>query len=172
MILSSLICHAAKADEVLVSLGTGSQPGSNQRNDQFAVDYTFYEHDRSDRSRISLGIGYTKVQSNTAANTEIEVYSIYPQLTLTPVSRLSRSWYFFVRALGPSYISSNSLGDRKQENNFTFQAQTGFGYANAINKDTDLLMQVSWKHFSNADMFQSNDGIDIPFNLTVGLRFR
>ena len=165
------LCCSALADEFLVSLGTGSQPGSNQHNDQFAVDYTFYSHDRSERSRISLGVGYTKLRSDTASNDEIDIISIYPQLTLTPVKLLSRNWYFFVRALGPSYISSNALGDRKQDNHFTFQAQAGFGYSKSLGQNTDLLIQVSWKHFSNANLFKDNDGIDVPLNLAIGLRF-
>ena len=76
------------ADELLISVGTGAQTGSNQHNDQIAVDCSFYQHDRSDRPRISFGIGYTKIQSDTSKDAEIEVYTIYPQLTLIPVRLL------------------------------------------------------------------------------------
>ena len=76
------------ADELLISVGTGAQTGSNQHNDQIAVDCSFYQHDRSDRPSISFGIGYTKIQSDTSKDAEIEVYTIYPQLTLIPVRLL------------------------------------------------------------------------------------
>ncbi len=30
---------------------------------------------------------------------------------------------------------------------------------------------LSWKHFSNADLFDDNDGIDLPVVLNVGIKF-
>ncbi len=33
------------------------------------------------------------------------------------------------------------------------------------------MLQVSFKHFSNANWFSDNDGIDIPFVLTFGYSY-
>lgn len=159
------------ADQLLLSLGTGSQPDSKQHNDLFAVDYEFYEHVRSPRSRLSVGVSYTRLTTDAATNTSITAVSIYPQLTLTPVRESLRNTFFFVRALGPSYMSSNALGNREQDNHFAFQAQVGAGYKKDLNNGNSLLFQTSWKHFSNANLFNDNDGIDIPFVFTIGYSF-
>jgi hypothetical protein len=92
-------------------------------------------------------------------------------LTLRPVRQSLAGYYFFVRALGPTYISSNTLGERKQDNHFAFQAQIGFGYEKKMASGSTMLLQLSWKHFSNANLFSDNDGIDIPFVLSMGIRF-
>lgn len=105
--------------------------------------------------------------------------SIYPQLSLFPgddskINSIMPEWaepFFFVRALAPSYISANRLGDRQQANNFSFQAQIGIGVTIRRSDKTEAIIALSWKHFSNARMFEDNDGIDLPLVLNFGLRF-
>ena len=161
----------AKADQLLLSLGMGSQPNSSQHNNQFAVDYEFFEYERSSRSRLSIGVSYTRLTTDAANNTLITAVSIYPQLTLTPIRESLRNTFFFVRALGPSYMSSNVLGDRKQNYHFSFQAQVGVGYKKDLSNGNSLLFKTSWEHFSNANLFHDNDGYDIPFVFTIGYSF-
>ncbi|GAB2891613.1 acyloxyacyl hydrolase [Microbulbifer echini] len=158
------------ADELLLSVGGGPQPGSKQNNKTYGIDYSFKTYEKSYRQHIDFGVSYTEVITDANENKRIKAFSIYPQLSLYPRKKSWGQPYFFVRALGPSYISSNQLGDRYQDNNFSFQAQVG--YAARINwrGKEDLVLMVSWKHFSNANLFSDNDGIDIPFVINVGLR--
>lgn len=174
----SLLLAAAPAsagermNELLLSWGTGPQPDSDQDNTQRSIDYNFYQFQRSPRSGITLGAGYTRLSTNAASNTRIDAFSLYPQLTLWPVTPTLRGAYFFVRALGPTYLSKNWLGDREQANHFAFQSQVGVGYRHEpANGDSVLMLQVSWKHFSNANLFDANDGMDIPFVFAVGVSF-
>ena len=117
--------------------------------------------------------------TDAASNDSMYAVSIYPQISLYPVEgswpySITPSWaepYFFVRALGPSYISSNNLGDRQQAHNFAFQAQIGVGAVIKTRNDTEVIVALSWKHFSNANLFNSNDGIDFPIVLSVGIKF-
>ena len=84
------------------------------------------------------------------------------------------SWaapYFWIRFLGPSYISSSRLGDRQQAHNFAFQAQIGVGAIVKTQNDTEIILSLSWKHFSNANLFDDNDGIDLPVMLNFGIKF-
>ncbi len=162
---------AAKADQLLLSWGGGSQLNSSQHNDQFAVDYEFFEYERSQRSRLSIGASYTRLTTDAAINRTITAVSIYPQLTLTPVRESLRNTFFFVRALGPSYMSSNVFGSREQDNHFSFQAQVGVGFKKDLSNGNSLLFKTSWKHFSNANLFHDNDGYDIPFVFTMGYSF-
>ena len=170
-----VVCSAARADEVLVNFGGGPQPHSNQRNTTFGIDYSFHRFERSPRQHIEVGVSYTRLSTNAPVNGSLYALSVYPQLTFWPTktalaARHAPAWaqpFFFVRALGPSYISENALGTRQQAKHFAFQAQIGVG---ALIKNRTLLM-LSWKHFSNANLFSDNDGIDLPLVLHVGVRF-
>ena len=157
------------ADQLTFSFGEGYQPESNQHNKQLAVDYFFYEIERSSRTRLSLGVGFTHIETDARFNKRLNALSLNPRLTLTPVS--NNRYYFFVQALGPSYISSNSLGDRKQDKHFTFQAGIGGGIRQPLDQNKTLLLEVSWKHLSNANLFSDNDGIDVPFVLSLGIHY-
>lgn len=160
-----------RKSEFLMSWGTGPQSHSPQNNSQVALDYNFYGFERSQRSGISFGLGYTYLWTDADTDKKVEAYSFYPQLTLRPVTAALRGGYFFVRALGPSYISHNRLGERQQANHFAFQAQVGAGYRMQLDYNRALLFQVSWKHFSNADLFKVNNSINIPFVFSLGFAF-
>ena len=75
---------------------------------------------------------------------------------------------FFVRALGPTWLSNRTLGDREQGSNFAFQAQIGAGLW--FGEGKDWLVSLSYKHFSNAGLASPNDSFDVPVLLTVGYR--
>lgn len=182
------LCWASltSANELIFNIGGGPQLGSDQSTDETGqinttagIDYSFYRHDRSARSSFQVGLSYTYMQANSDEYDEIHAVSIYPQLTMYPTPE---SWirsimpgesepYFYVRALGPSYISANRLGTRQQANNFAFQAQIGVGALIQLSGNRQAMISVSWKHFSNANLFEDNDGIDLPIVLNFGIRF-
>lgn len=170
-LLVSQVCAGEQIGHLLLGYGEGVQADAGQRNSQLSVDYTFWQHRRSLRQTLAIGTGYTRLRTNAATNPEIHAFSLYPQLTLWPLQQTLPMAYFFVRALGPSYLSANTLGTRKQAQHFAFQAQVGVGYRVELDNQQALLMQLSFKHFSNANLFHDNDGIDIPLVLTLGLVF-
>ncbi len=186
LIIVTLLCGPALADELFFNFGGGPQLGSDQNSDESGqvnhtagIDYSFYRHDRSARSSLLIGMSYTYMGANSTEFDRIHAVSIYPQLSLYPTPT---SWvrsilpgdsepFFFVRALGPSYISANRLGSRQQANNFAFQAQIGIGVNMFFREDRHATVAFAWKHFSNANLFSENDGIDLPVVLSVGIRF-
>ena len=148
-------------------------------NSTAGVDYSFYRYDRSARSSWVIGASYTYMSVNSSEFDHIHAISLYPQLSLYPTSG---SWvhavvpgsgepFFFVRALGPSYISADRLGSRQQSTNFSFQAQIGVGASYQLDNGGQAMFSVSWKHFSNANLYTNNDGIDLPIILNFGVRF-
>ena len=175
----SSFCHFAVADELLFNFGGGPQPGSSQNNWSVGLDYNFFRFERSDRHHILIGASYTYLGTDAASDDSMYVVSVYPQLSLYPVdgswpTTIMPSWaapYFWVRFLGPSYISRNRLGDRQQAHNFAFQAQIGVGAIVKTQNDTEIILSLSWKHFSNANLFDDNDGIDLPVMLNFGIKF-
>jgi len=159
------------ADEVIVNFGGGKQHSTSQYNKIFGLDYSFYRKIRSHRQHFLLGVSVTRMTTDAATNKTVDAISLYPQINLYPRRQSWGQPFFFVRALGPSYISSNQLGARKQEHNFAFQAQVGFGaYLNYKDK-RDGIITLSFKHFSNANIFNDNEGFDFPIVLSAGIRF-
>ena len=174
------------ANELTINVGGGPQWGSDYANGESSqinttagIDYSFYRHDRSPRSSIHIGASYTYMRANTEEYNEIHAISIYPQLTMYPSTQ---SWirsamprntvpFFYVRALAPSYIGANRLGAQQQSRNFAFQAQIGVGALVYRRQNRQVVIAISWKHFSNANLFSDNDGIDLPIVLNFGMRF-
>jgi hypothetical protein len=164
-----LLPFTALADELSVNGGFGHQPHTRQDNWSGGIDWEFWRHARSERQFLSLGAGYTHLRTDAASNTRIRAFSIYPQLTLI-APEIQWPWqpYFFVRALGPTFIDGKKLGEREQAEHFVFQAQVGVGL---IAPDKSWFVAASYKHFSNAELFSPNDGIDLPFVMTLGVRW-
>lgn len=169
----------ASAREVLLSVGAGPQPGGDQTNRLASVDYRFYTFERSERQHISIGVAYTRVESDTAVNDSLAAITVYPEFSYYPAAegRIREAMpervepHFFMRWLGASYISDNTLGDRRQENHFSFLAELGVGFLVDFGERHRSDFRISWKHFSNARLFDHNDGIDVPFVISWGLTF-
>jgi hypothetical protein len=173
-----LIPAGARADELIVTAGGGDQPHADQHNRSVGVDYSFYRFERTARQHLQIGISYTRIHTDTDDDDRLWALTIYPQLSLYPAEdgafrQLFPSWaapYFFVRALGPSYLSTTTLGEREQANHFAFQAQVGFGLLLDLGRERTGILSLSWKHFSNADLFGQNDGIDVPLVVSLGMK--
>lgn len=178
-ILGVLMPATALADQLIVTAGGGSQPHANQSNRSIGVDVSFFRHERTANQHLLLGVSYTRIRTDADHDSGLWAISIYPQLSLYPDAEgRFRNWfpqwaspYFFVRALGPSYLSSTRLGDREQAKHFAFQAQVGFGLMLDLGRQRTGIASLSWKHFSNANLYDQNDGIDIPLVLSLGMRF-
>lgn len=174
-----LLSPVGHCRELAITAGQGTQPGSNQSNDTSGFEVGFYTYERSMRQHIKVGVAYTRLATDALTNSSLYAVSVYPELTFYPqiasrVRRRSPAWmepYFFVRALGPSYISADKLGFRRQANNFAFLAQVGVGFAFDVGETQKANVSISWKHFSNANLFDPNDGIDVPFVIALGMQF-
>ena len=179
MVAALVLTQTAAARELLITVGGGPQPNSDQSNTTAGIDFSFARFKRSARQHIQIGVSYTYLSTDADTFSNLWAVSIYPQLSLYPKQdgkfrALFPNWaepYFFVRALAPSYISESQLGDREQANHFAFQAQVGFGVTLKLPNQQQGLLSLSWKHFSNANLYSKNDGIDIPLVLSLGLKF-
>ncbi len=173
-----IMSTGSAADELVLSIGGGQQLDSDQENKTIGLDYAFYEFKRSARQTLTVGVSYTYLETNFGTHEDLYAISVYPQLTFFPSvdSWVSRHLpdgaapYFFVRALGPTYISEKHFGEREQSEHFTFQAQVGVGVSFATLSGRESSLSISWKHFSNANLFPDNDGFDFPVVVSFGLR--
>lgn len=170
LVMGLLVSNTVLANDLicLVNAGAGQQSNSEQDNRMAGADLVFYQHARSERQEIVIGVGYTDIHTNAGFNEHVQAVSIFPQLNLYGKGNDAVRPMFFVRALGPTWLSNRNLGDREQGRNFAFQAQIGAGLW--FGKDKDWLLSLSYKHFSNAGLASPNEAFDVPVLLTVGYR--
>jgi hypothetical protein len=169
---------SAGADDLALFYGAGPQPGSDQRNSLAGVEYTFYSFERSSRQHIQVGVSYATWRTGAGSSHTVHAVSVYPQLTFYSgrTSKIVNAMpegvlpFFFMRMLGPMYISEKSLGLRNQARHFSFHAQHGAGLLFETKWSAKGFAHFSWRHISNANLFSPNDGIDVPFVVTVGFR--
>lgn len=169
----------AWADDFALFYGAGPQPGSEQRNKLAGIEYTFFSYERSSRQQIQVGVSYATWSTSAGSIRTVHAISVYPQLTFYPnrTSRIANAMpegvlpFFFTRMLGPMYISEKSLGLRNQARHFSFHAQLGVGVLFETKGEAKGFAHFSWRHISNAGLFDPNDGIDVPLVLTVGIRY-
>jgi len=165
------VSEPANADfELMFYAGGGKQPHSDtQKNTVVGVDLNFYRHVFTDKQTLFIGTGVAQLTSNTDANNRLVAYSIYPQLNLTLPKIGSSQPYFYVRTLGPTYLSETQLGERVQGNHFVFQSQLGLGLY--FGDNNTWLANIAYRHYSNARLSAPNDGIDALVLLTLGGRY-
>ncbi|GGB07877.1 acyloxyacyl hydrolase [Agarivorans gilvus] len=170
LLLSGSSLAASLEHALMVNLGYGPQPSGHvsQRNFTSGVDLEFYRFQRSPRQWLSLGLSYSYLASDTEQHRSLHALSLYPQLTLLGEQYQQWQPWFFVRALGPTYLSEKQLGSRQQAKHFAFQAQVGIG---ATHLASQWQVALSYKHFSNANLDSPNDGFDIPLVFNFGKRF-
>lgn len=155
--------------QLMLNAGYGFQANTEQNNYSYGADISFYRYDRSPKQALLLGLGYSYLGTDAATNTKLHAISIFPQLNLYALPWYGLQPLFFVRALGPSYLTAKKLGEREQGKHFAFQAQVGAGFYFGVERS--WLATISYKHFSNANLFEPNDGIDLPFMLTLARRW-
>lgn len=155
--------------QLWLNAGWGKQSNSGQYNGTWGADLLLWEYHRSEKQSLSLGFSYTHMTTNRDAHDRLEAFSFFPQFNLYAEPWRNTKPFFFLRALGASYISQTQLGTREQANHFAFQAQVGVGLIGV--GENPWRAALSYKHFSNGYLFSPNEGIDVPLVLTVGKSF-
>ncbi|WP_169629280.1 acyloxyacyl hydrolase [Ferrimonas kyonanensis] len=152
-----------------LSGGYGPQPGDrHQSNSAIGLDWVPYHYARSNRQWLSVGASVARLHAHgQQGNEALWALSLFPQLTLNGPLWGNHQAFFQVRALGPTYLSDTSLGSRHQANHFAFQAQILAGIHFGTRQQHAVA--IAYRHYSNANLNQPNDGLDVPFMLSVGL---
>ncbi len=161
-ILASNFCHGG---ELSFNMGGGPQVTGSQNNRTAGIDFSFWSFKRSARQELSLGTSYTYAETNEGDNKRLHAFSIYPQLTLFAPRWRGITPVFIVRALAPTYLTNNQLGDREQGKHFAFQAMVGVGLRWGERQQWQA--NINYKHFSNANLSSPNDGIDFPLVFSI-----
>ncbi|GMQ48487.1 acyloxyacyl hydrolase [Vibrio sp. 10N] len=169
LLLSCCLSTTSQAGEILFGLGAGPQFGTDDHNQAAFVDAILYDYHRSSRQILSLGTSITHLRTNSASGSkQLTAFSIFPELRLSSTLG-SKEVFFHVRALGPSYLTTTTFGEREQAVHFAFQAQVGGGIY--LDKEKKYQLRFQYRHFSNANLKQPNDGIDVPFIASIGIKY-
>jgi len=155
--------------ELLVGGGYGEQVGRtdfDQHNAVVDVIYEFYEIDKND-FRLSLGVGVSQLWNDFDDETVL-IGSMLPTLRFFFGESTRFKPYAFVTT-GFSYMTEPGLGHQLLGGYFAFN--DFFGVGSYIGPERKWSAGICWRHISNADLFQPNDGIDVPFYMLVGRRF-
>lgn len=171
LILSPKAFAAEAPPTLWLYAGYGPQPGEEeQSNSLFGLDWLTYHHRRSEHQFISLGASLARLScQGTEGESSLYALSLFPQLTLYARNRGRYQPFFQVRALGPTYLSHRSLGQRHQASHFAFQAQilAGIHFGHSLQHS----LALGYRHYSNANLDSPNDGLDTPFVLNFGFVF-
>jgi hypothetical protein len=169
LLLGCCLSTTSQAGEALFGLGAGPQFDTDDNNQAAFVDAILYDYHRSSRQILSLGTSITHLKTNSASgNNHLTVFSVFPELRLSS-TLASKTVFFHVRALGPSYLTTTTFGEREQAMHFAFQAQVGGGIY--LDHEKKYQLRLQYRHFSNANLKQPNDGIDVPFIASFGAKF-
>ncbi|WP_232061079.1 acyloxyacyl hydrolase [Vibrio taketomensis] len=169
LLMTSLCSWNAYAFELLAGFGGGPQFGTDDGNTGWFLDAMLYDHKRSNQQWLSIGTGVTRIYTNSATgNSNITAISLFPELRLF-TNQFDKVWFFHARALGPTYLNHENLGEREQASKFVFQAQVGAGVY--LDKAKKYQLRLLYRHFSNANLDKPNDGLDIPLMLSLGIAF-
>jgi len=166
-----LLSGLAQADELMLSYGGGPQQSTSQNNRTYGLDYSFFRFERTERQHILIGVSLTQMTTDAPNDKSVFAFSVYPQVNLYLRKRRWGHPFVFARALGPGYINNNRLGARQQAHHFSFLTQVGAGVYLNWNKKSDAVLMLSFKHFSNNNLFRTNKGFDFPFVLNFGIKF-
>ncbi|WP_432464560.1 acyloxyacyl hydrolase [Agarivorans sp. QJM3NY_33] len=168
-LLVLMVSSHGYATELLGYVGGGAQPSSEQVNRLAGVDAIWYDWQRSPVQRLSFGSSVSYLSTDArSGNKDLIALSVFPELKLF-TRILEQDIFLQVRALGPTWLSEHHLGDREQAMHFAFLAQIGGGWY--LSKNRDSYLTVFYRHYSNANLKQPNDGLDVVFNVGFGYQF-
>lgn len=154
-----------------VTIGYGPQSLSSenrQNNSVIDFNYTFYRYQLKTYNNFSflLGSGYSYLWTDVDVNKNIHLFSLLPSIRyILPKSEHTDFQPFIGVTIGPSVMSSTTLGYQEQGSRFIFNDFFSIGAKFGSNCEWEICL--SWRHFSNGQLFSPNPGFDVPFCVSL-----
>ncbi len=123
-----------------------------------------YNLSNSGNSQFLLGAGYSYLTTDADINKEIHVLSVLPSYRYFFLYTQNFIYYIHL-TLGPSIMSSESLGVVKQGSQLLFNDYVGAGIK--WGQKSELELMLLWRHLSNGGLFPPNPGIDVNYNISL-----
>lgn len=162
--LAALLPCLAQAGALSLAAGAGPQPhADHQSNQLLGVDYSAPLWRYSERQLWRWGVSLTHLSTDANSHKALVALSVFPELTIALPHWAGTNSQFFVRLAGPTWLSDRQLGERQQAYQWTFMSQVGL----AVQLDPQWQLGLSYRHYSNGGHGSPNDGIDVPFILSL-----
>jgi hypothetical protein len=117
---------------------------------------------------LDVGAGISYWQSNIT-HENIYTLSLFPVFKFTLFHSKPADMYFLYSVAGPSYISKTVVDGIDLGRKFTFQDYMGIG--SYLGKERKICGELRITHYSNGNIFPSNEGLTIPLSFNLGYTF-
>ena len=159
--------------EVSAGYGFGQEPTENYNNNAFVLSGKFYKFPKIDDDLIATIEGSVSnlhadtAQHNNASMADVALglraYFFNPDLhEVSPYLGISA---------GPAYLFDRFLGNQEQGAHIAIQATLEGGVEFKLKHDQGIDLNLHFLHYSNAGMFNPNQGFNVPYVLSIGYQF-
>lgn len=154
-----------------VSIGFGTAQDSNHpryTNSGFFLSSDFMSITQS--RWINLTLNGALGQWHTTSDSNKDMFTAALSLALRFYPFDTQTVHpFFIASAGPAFISTRRFNDNLQGANVTFQTAGGLGFEFGDARRFDLNLRLI--HFSNAGIFDPNNGYNFLYVLSIGYLF-
>lgn len=117
---------------------------------------------------LDWGVNASYWQSNENKE-DFFTFSIFPVFRLNFLHTKPFDAYFYYSVAGPSYISKKIIDGEDTGEHFTFQDTMGAGVF--FGKERNYNAEIKIGHYSNGNIYPSNDAVKVPLSLNIGYAF-
>lgn len=170
-LVEELYSNLEFSPELTLSWGQAKQYGSYHRaqtNEIAEIGINLWRSRWGKRHEFTLGIAAARLRSDKGPNKELQSFNLMPQYRYLIDYPNDYHQFYLVVAAGPGRITHKELGDRNQGSHLIFNDKLGLG--TYLDRQRRWSLELVWRHFSNANTQQPNDGIDVPLSVTLNAK--
>lgn len=117
---------------------------------------------------LDWGASITYFQSELGKE-NVSAFSIFPVMRFYILRKKAFDFYTNYSLIGPTYLTKSNIDGLKSGPKITFQDTMGFGIFFGQKRTYNFEIRIM--HYSNGNIFTSNDGVAIPLQFTLGKTF-
>ncbi len=171
----SLTANTAQAwkHEVSISYGWGQEFLENYNNQAVLLFGKLYKFKKIDKTLIATIDGtIAHITTSAAVNKTLNTAALSLAFrTYFQNPDLHKIRPYLGASFGPVYLSQEQLGLRRQGSHFVFQSAFEGGVEFDVSKTRSLDLGVHLIHYCNAGFAHPNQGINVPFAVSLGYQF-
>ena len=117
---------------------------------------------------LDWGTSITYFQSELGKE-NVFAFSVFPVMRFYLLRKKGFDFYTNYSLIGPTYITKSDIDGFKSGPSITYQDTMGFGVF--FGKERKYNFELRIMHYSNGNIFTSNDGVAVPLQFTFGKTF-
>lgn len=117
---------------------------------------------------LDWGVSVTSFQSEIEKD-NVFAFSIFPVLRFYLLRKKDYDLYTNYSIIGPTFLTKSDIDGFETGPKITYQDTMGFGVF--FGKERKYNFELRIMHYSNGNIFTSNDGVAVPLQITLGKTF-